>query len=228
MRNDTEKGGGDSNNITFLTEEEELSVRHLNLLTMKKVIFLANVDDSSVPVYAAAARDRGVSPAIPGSSGTSGDGTTGEDKGAAELADYVAGQGGQLVCASASFESEMGELDPEDRELFLLDAGLSPGETGLTALIQATYAELGLRTYFTSGPTETRAWTIKSGSLAPQAAGVIHTDFERGFIRAETISYTDMVDCGNEKVAKDKGMLRSEGKDYEVQEGDIILFRFNV
>jgi ribosome-binding ATPase YchF (GTP1/OBG family) len=93
---------------------------------------------------------------------------------------------------------------------------------------QATYEILGLRTFFTSGPTETRAWTIEAGNLAPQAAGVIHSDFERGFIRAETVTFSDMVHCGSEKVAREKGLVRSEGKDYEVQEGDIMLFRFNV
>lgn len=95
-------------------------------------------------------------------------------------------------------------------------------------LIRATYELLGLRTYFTTGPKETRAWTIKAGMLAPQAAGVIHTDFERGFIRAETVAYQDLVDTGSMTAAKEKGLVRSEGKDYVVQEGDVMLFRFNV
>ncbi|MFM1842642.1 MAG: hypothetical protein RLZZ490_1378, partial [Cyanobacteriota bacterium] len=101
-------------------------------------------------------------------------------------------------------------------------------EGGLKSLIQATYELLGLRTYLTTGPQETRAWTILSGMKAPQAAGVIHTDFERGFIRAETVAYQDLVACGSMQAAKEKGLVRSEGKDYVVQEGDVMLFRFNV
>ncbi|NER84228.1 MAG: DUF933 domain-containing protein, partial [Leptolyngbya sp. SIO1D8] len=101
-------------------------------------------------------------------------------------------------------------------------------EGGLQSLIRATYDLLGLRTYFTTGPKETRAWTITAGMLAPQAAGVIHTDFERGFIRAETVAYRDLVEGGSMPAVKEKGLLRSEGKDYVVQEGDVMLFRFNV
>jgi len=117
-------------------------------------------------------------------------------------------------------------MPPEDRGEFLADLGLS--ETGLTRVIRAGYALLHLITFFTCGPKETRAWTVTKGSKAPQAAGVIHTDFERGFIRAETIAYDDYIACKGEAGARDAGKLRSEGKEYVVQDGDVLLFRFNV
>ena len=125
-------------------------------------------------------------------------------------------------------EAELVDLEDEDRADFLEELGVSGGETGLEKLIREAYSLLRLRTYFTSGETETKAWTIKEGMLAPQAAGVIHTDFEKGFIRAETIGYEDLVECGSEKEAKAQGKARSEGKEYVVQEGDVMLFRFNV
>jgi len=123
-------------------------------------------------------------------------------------------------------ESELVDLDAAERKDFLEALGVEEG--GLQTLIRATYELLGLRTYFTTGPKETRAWTIRAGMVAPQAAGVIHTDFERGFIRAETVAYADLVTAGSMATAKDKGQVRSEGKDYMVQEGDVMLFRFNV
>ncbi|MDY7024086.1 MAG: DUF933 domain-containing protein, partial [Cyanobacteriota bacterium] len=132
----------------------------------------------------------------------------------------------QVVVISAQVESELIELPPEERADFLESLGVQEG--GLQSLIKATYKLLGLRTFITTGPKETRAWTITAGMLAPQAAGVIHTDFERGFIRAETVAYQDLVDTGSMGGAKEKGLVRSEGKDYTVQEGDVMLFRFNV
>lgn len=138
----------------------------------------------------------------------------------------AAEEGAQVVVISAQVESELIELNEEERQDFLESLGVTEG--GLMTLIRATYELLGLRTYFTTGPKETRAWTIKAGMLAPQAAGVIHTDFERGFIRAETVAYQDLVDTGSMTAAKEKGLVRSEGKDYVVQEGDVMLFRFNV
>lgn len=120
------------------------------------------------------------------------------------------------------------ELDDDERKMFLEDLGVELENCGLRALVRNAYDLLQLQTYYTSGPTETRAWTIHKGWTAPKAAGVIHNDFERGFIRAETISYDDLVECGSESGAKAKGLLRSEGKEYVVQEGDVILFRFNV
>jgi ribosome-binding ATPase len=129
---------------------------------------------------------------------------------------------------SAQVESELAGLGPEDRKDFLDALGVSDEEVGLKALVTAAYDTLGLQTYFTAGPTETRAWTIRKGMTAPQAAGVIHSDFEKGFIRAETVSYDDMVNLGSEKAVKEAGLWRSEGRDYVMKEGDIVLFRFNV
>jgi GTP-binding protein YchF len=132
----------------------------------------------------------------------------------------------QVVVVSAQVESELVELAEADRQDFLASLGVTEG--GLKSLISATYQLLGLRTFFTSGPKETRAWTIHVGDKAPQAAGTIHSDFERGFIRAETVAYDDLVTHGSEKAAKEKGLVRSEGKEYVVQEGDVMLFRCNV
>jgi ribosome-binding ATPase YchF (GTP1/OBG family) len=123
-------------------------------------------------------------------------------------------------------EAEISELDPSDRAGFLADLGLP--EPGLATLARATYRLLGLQTYFTAGEQEVRAWTIHRGDTAPKAAGVIHTDFEKGFIRAETVAYQDFITHGGWKTAKEKGAVRSEGKEYVVQDGDVLLFRFNV
>jgi len=131
-----------------------------------------------------------------------------------------------VVRVSAQVEAELTELAPAERADYLASLGVTSG--GLQALIRATYDLLGLRTFLTTGESETRAWTIKAGTLAPQAAGVIHSDFERGFIRAETISYEDLVRCGSLAAAREKGLVRSEGKEYIVQEGDVMIFRFNV
>jgi len=131
-----------------------------------------------------------------------------------------------VVVISAQVESELVELPEEDRAEFLDSLGVKEG--GLASLIRATYELLGLQTYFTTGPKESRAWTIRRGMTAPQAAGVIHTDFERGFIRAETVAFADLLEAGNMAAAKEKGKVRSEGRDYVVQEGDVMLFRFNV
>lgn len=126
----------------------------------------------------------------------------------------------------AKIEAEIAELDEEEKEMFLEELGVA--SAGLDRLIHAAYAELGLITYFTVGPKEARAWTIKKGTKAPQAAGVIHTDFERGFIRAETIAYDDYSELKSEKAAKEAGKMRQEGKEYVVADGDVLLFRFNV
>merc|ERR1711924_65874 len=132
----------------------------------------------------------------------------------------------RFVLVSAKMEEELVELSGEDKQEFLEGFGIK--QTGLQTLIKVAYDMLGLRTYFTSGEKETRAWTIVSGMAAPQAAGVIHTDFEKGFIRAETVGYDDFVRTGSQAAAREKGLLRSEGKEYVVEEGDVILFRFNV
>ncbi len=131
-----------------------------------------------------------------------------------------------LVTFCAKIEAEIAELEPEEKEMFLEELGVE--NSGLDRLIQAAYENLGLITYFTAGPKEVRAWTITKGTKAPQAAGVIHTDFERGFIRAETIAYDDYASLGSEKAAKEAGKMRQEGKEYIVKDGDVMLFRFNV
>ncbi|KAG9439559.1 hypothetical protein H6P81_019724 [Aristolochia fimbriata] len=184
-----------------LTDYEKEAVQHLCLLTMKPVIYVANVAESDL----AQPEDN---PHV---------------KQVGELASQL--QSG-LVTVSAQVESELTEIPPEERNEYLNSLGVS--DSGLGNLIGATYQLLGLRTYFTSGEKETKAWTIRAGMTAPQAAGVIHSDFERGFIRAETVSYNDFVAAGSLAAAREKGLLRSEGKDYVVQEGDVMLFRFNV
>ncbi|GER53731.1 GTP-binding protein-related [Striga asiatica] len=184
-----------------LTDFEKDAVRHLCLLTMKPVIYVANVAESDL--------------AEPESNS--------HVKEVMNLASEL--QSG-MVTVSAQVEAELTELPPEERIEYLTSLGVS--ESGLGNLIRATYNLLGLRTYFTSGEKETKAWTIRSGMTAPQAAGVIHSDFERGFIRAETVAYNDFVAAGSLSAAREKGLLRSEGKEYVVQEGDVMLFRFNV
>src|SRR5690606_1130142 len=139
---------------------------------------------------------------------------------------YAAREGAVVVPVSAAIEAELVELPPEDKQAFLADLGLE--EPGLNRVIRAGYALLGLITFFTAGPKEVRAWTVPAGTLAPQAAGVIHSDFERGFIRAEVIAYEDYVALGGEAGARDAGKLRLEGKEYAVRDGDVIHFRFNV
>jgi GTP-binding protein YchF len=185
----------------ILNDEEELAIKTLGLLTRKPMIYAANVSDEDL--------------------------ATGNDM-VEKLKEVATSEGAKLVVVSAQVESELVDLSPDDRADFLSSLGVSMDNTGLRMLVREAYDLLGLQTYYTSGPTETRAWTIRKGWTAPKAAGVIHNDFERGFIRAETVSYEYLVECGSELEAKNKGMLRSEGKEYVVQEGDVILFRFNV
>lgn len=173
-----------------LSEEEQDAIRELCLLTMKPMLYIANVD---------------------------------EDKVNAELSEI---DGQQPVPISAKIEADLAELDAEEAAIFMEELGLD--ESGLSRLIREAYKLLGLQSYFTSGETETRAWTIPVGAKAPQAAGVIHSDFERGFIKAETASYEDYVALGGEKGCRDAGKLRQEGKDYVVQDGDVMHFKFNV
>jgi len=190
-----------------LTEEEAKMLEGLGLLTNKPIIYAANVSEDDLAtgnefveqVRAIAQGARSANPS--------------EEK-------------AQVVVVSAQVESELVQLPESDRADFLESLGVEEG--GLKSLIRATYELLGLRTYFTAGPKETRAWTIRAGMVAPQAAGVIHSDFERGFIRAETVAYKDLVATGSMNAAKEKGLVRSEGKEYVVQEGDVMLFRFNV
>jgi ribosome-binding ATPase YchF (GTP1/OBG family) len=144
----------------------------------------------------------------------------------AAVEQYAQREGAPVVAISAALESQIADLDPEDKRIFLADMGLT--EAGLDRLVHAGYKLLGLETYFTAGPKEVRAWTVKGGSTAPQAAGVIHTDFEKGFIRAEVIAYDDFIACKGEHGAKDAGKMRLEGKEYVVRDGDVMHFRFNV
>jgi GTP-binding protein YchF len=144
----------------------------------------------------------------------------------AKVEAYAAREGAPVVPISAALESQIADMPDEDKALFLEDMGMK--EPGLNRVIRASYSLLGLQTYFTVGPKEVRAWTVREGASAPQAAGVIHTDFERGFIRAEVASYEDFVACKGEQGAKEAGKLRVEGKEYIVRDGDVIHFRFNV
>ncbi|HUG46735.1 MAG TPA: redox-regulated ATPase YchF [Sphingomicrobium sp.] len=179
--------------------EEEKAFRRAQLLTAKPVLYACNVDEAD------AAAGNALSHAV---------------------AAKAKSEGAASVVISAAIEAEIATLPPEEREAFLGDLGLE--ETGLNRMIHAAYQLLGLITFYTAGPKEARAWTVRKGAKAPEAAGEIHSDFERGFIRAETIAYEDFVQCGGEAGARDAGKLRSEGKDYLVKDGDVLLFRFNV
>ncbi|SET76797.1 redox-regulated ATPase YchF [Oceanicella actignis] len=181
-----------------VAEEDARAWRALQLLTAKPVLYVCNVDEASAATGNALSE---------------------------KVAAMAAEQGAASVVISAAIEEEIAQLDDAERAEFLAELGLS--EPGLDRLIRAGYELLGLRTYFTVGPKEARAWTIKAGTRAPQAAGVIHGDFERGFIRAETIAYEDYVACGGEQGAKEAGKMRIEGKNYEVADGDVLHFLFN-
>lgn len=143
-----------------------------------------------------------------------------------QVRDFAAGEGSEVFVVCAQIEEEISELDDDEKKMFLEDLGLE--ESGLDKLIKASYKLLGLISFLTAGPTETRAWTIRKGTKAPQAAGKIHSDFERGFIKAEVVYFQDLLDCGTYAAAKEKGLVGIEGKDYVVKDGDVILFRFNV
>ncbi|CAG9461923.1 unnamed protein product [Pedinophyceae sp. YPF-701] len=185
-----------------LTKEEAELVRNLNLLTIKPMIYAANVAEDDLA-------DKGAS-----------------NEHVTALRARAEEENQSVVIMSAKVEEELVDLDEEERAEFLAELGAEEG--GLKSLIRAAYSALGLQTYFTTGEKETRAWTIRKGMTAPQAAGVIHTDFEKGFIRAETVSYDDFVACNGYGKAKETGKLRLEGKEYVVSEGDVLLFRFNV
>ena len=140
----------------------------------------------------------------------------------------AAEQGNRAVLVSAQVESELGMLETEEKAEFLETLGVDEGDCGLRSLVKISYSQLKLQTFYTAGPTETRAWTIPQGSLAPDAAGVIHSDLKRGFIRAEIMNSADLLRLRSEKAVKEAGLLKSEGKDYAMREGDVALFRFNV
>lgn len=183
-------------------EEEKEWLESYNLLTYKPVIYAANVAEEELA-------DDGAG-----------------NEGVCRVREYAAKEESEVFVVCAQIEQEIAELDDDEKKMFLEELGLS--ESGLEKLIKASYRLLGLISYLTAGEPEVRAWTIKKGTKAPQAAGKIHTDFERGFIRAEVVSYDHLTECGSHAAAKEKGLVRLEGKDYVVQDGDIMLFRFNV
>lgn len=187
----------------FETDEEEKDILFsLNLLTNKPVIYAANVKEDDLI----------------------NDGSDNDYVNA--VRDIATSEQSEVFVICAQIEQEIAELDEDEKRMFLEDLGLK--ESGLEKLIRASYRLLGLISYLTAGPKETKAWTIEIGTKAPQAAGKIHSDFERGFIRAEIVNYQNLVECGSYNAAKEKGLVRSEGKEYVVQDGDVVLFRFNV
>ena len=189
-------------NMELDNEDEEQWMAGYNLLTYKPVIYAANVAEDDLA-------DDGAS-----------------NEYVQSVREYAKEQNSEVFVICAQIEQEIAELDDDEKKMFLEDLGLT--ESGLEKLIAASYRLLGLLSYLTSGEDETRAWTIKVGTKAPQAAGKIHTDFERGFIKAEVVNYQDLLDCGSYAGAREKGLVRMEGKEYVVQDGDVILFRFNV
>ncbi|MES0875283.1 redox-regulated ATPase YchF [Sinimarinibacterium thermocellulolyticum] len=191
--------GGKPVRALALTTDERAALRELHLITAKPALYIANVDEAGL--------------------------TAGNDH-LERVRAYAAAENAQVVTVCAAIEAEIAQLDDADKAAFLADLGLE--EPGLNRVIRAAYTLLGLQTYFTAGPQEVRAWTVKIGATAPQAAGVIHSDFEKGFIRAEVIAYADYVAYKGEAGAKEAGKWRLEGKDYIVQDGDVMHFRFNV
>jgi hypothetical protein len=181
-----------------LTADEMLLLQPLQLLTAKPALYIANVDEKGFENNPLLDR----------------------------VTEYAKKEGAPVVTICAKLEAEIADLSGEEKAVFLADTGLA--EPGLNRLVRATHDLLGLQTYFTAGPKEVRAWTVRKGATAPQAAGVIHTDFEKGFIRAEVIAYDDYVSLGGEAKAKESGKMRLEGKDYVVKDGDVMHFRFNV
>jgi len=184
--------------LKFSKEEEKL-IKSYNLLTSKPIIYIANIDESSI----------------------------GKDNEYTKLVrEYALKDNAEVIEMCAKIESEISELEDDEKNDFLKELGIN--ESGLDSLVKSTYSLLGLRTFFTVGSDEVKAWTFKSGMKAPECAGIIHTDFERGFIKAEVMSYDDLISCGNEVKVKEAGKMRLEGKEYEMQDGDICHFRFNV
>ncbi len=183
------------------TEAEMIYIKNYGLLTAKPFMLVANIAEDFINSYEA-------------------------DENYQKLKAYADKTHSKVIAISAQIESELAVLEDEDKALFLADLGVE--EPGLNRLVKATYELLGLATYFTTGPDECRAWTFRKGMVAPECAGIIHTDFQKGFIKAETVSYTDLVKCGSMLKAKEAGLVRQEGKDYVVADGDVMLFKFNV
>ncbi|WP_172370279.1 redox-regulated ATPase YchF [Sporosarcina jiandibaonis] len=183
------------------TDDEFSLIKGMHLLTIKPMLYVANVDEDEIA-------------------------NTEENEYVKAVREFAKTDNAEVIVVCAKIEEEMAELDDEDKEMFLEELGIQ--ESGLDQLIRATYNLLGYATYFTAGVQEVRAWTFRKGMKAPQCAAIIHTDFERGFIRAETVAYDDLVEAGSMAAAKENGKVRQEGKEYVVQDGDVILFRFNV
>ena len=183
-----------------LTDDEEIFIKNFNFITQKKVIYVANVDEISASV--------------------------GDNEHSIKLKEYAEKENASVVVMCAKLESDLAGLEDDEKKLFLQDVGIS--NSGLDKLIFATYDLLGLATFFTSGTDECRAWTFKKGMKAPSCAGIIHSDFEKGFIKAEVMSFEDLESFGSELKVKENGKLRLEGKDYKMQDGDICYFRFNI
>ncbi|KOP31143.1 GTP-binding protein [Exiguobacterium sp. BMC-KP] len=187
--------------LAELNEDQAAIVKHFQLLTMKPMLYVANVGEDEVA-----------------------DADSNEN--VRLVREFAAKEGAEVIVICARIEEEIAELEPEERQEFLVDLGIE--ESGLDQLIHTAYSTLGLATYFTAGEKEVRAWTFKKGMKAPQCAGVIHSDFERGFIRAEVVAYDDLAAAGNMTTVKEQGRYRSEGKEYVFQDGDVVTFRFNV
>ncbi len=193
---------GQSARTVEITEDEAEIVKELALLTMKPVLYAANVAEGD---FAAGIEN---------------------NEFVKKVEEIAAAEGAQVLPISAQIEEEISSLEGDEKQMFLEEMGLN--ESGLDRLVKKSYTLLGLISYLTAGQPEVRAWTITRGTKAPQAAGKIHTDFEKGFIRAEVVAYNDLIECGSHAAAKEKGLVRSEGKEYVMQDGDIVLFRFNV
>ena len=196
------EAGGLARSLATNSDDEKVMLEDFNLLTYKPVIYAANVEDSDL------ADDGSSNPFV------------------AKVKERAATEGSEVFVVSAKLEEEISDMDPEDKQMFLDDLGVA--SSGLDRLISASYKLLGLISYLTAGEQEVRAWTIKDGTKAPGAAGKIHTDFEKGFIRAEIVSFDNLKEAGTHTAAKEKGWVRLEGKEYVVKDGDVILFRFNV
>ncbi len=193
---------GKSARSVEITDDEAEIVKELALLTMKPVLYAANVAEGD---FAAGIEN---------------------NEFVKKVEEIAALENAQVLPISAQIEEEISSLDGEEKQMFLEEMGLN--ESGLDRLVKKSYTLLGLISYLTAGQPEVRAWTITKGTKAPQAAGKIHTDFEKGFIRAEVVAYKDLIECGSHAAAKEKGLVRSEGKEYVMQDGDVVLFRFNV
>ncbi|RAU57213.1 MULTISPECIES: redox-regulated ATPase YchF [Bacillus] len=194
------EAGKSARSVEFTDEQQKL-VKQLHLLTSKPVLYVANVSEDEVADHEG-------------------------NEYVQQIREFASGENAEVIVVCAKIESEIAELEGEEKQMFLEELGIN--ESGLDQLIRASYSLLGLATYFTAGEQEVRAWTFKKGMKAPECAGIIHTDFERGFIRAETVAYEDLLAGGSMSAAKEAGKVRLEGKEYVVKDGDVIHFRFNV